>query len=228
MPSFFAELHCHTAYSDGWASPEGCIRQARKRGLQILAITDHNTAEGGLPYWESPLQDGVLVVPGEEVSTDAGHLLAYFVKETISPGPLDDVLAQVRAQNALAFMAHPWHIPLGNRWRKRRIFKLSDARLSRLDGIEVENGHNRSAANRLAWQLAADRKLTAIAGSDAHFPPEIGNARCKVTMPDLSFASLRAALLHRDSVTPLPRRWNAYGVYLFVGLLNKVQRRRYG
>ncbi len=227
MLQITAELHCHTTYSDGWASPQACIRWARRQGLQAVAITDHNTAEGVLSYWSAPLQDGVLVIPGEEISTEVGHVLAYFVKETIQPGYFADVLKEIRAQKALAFMAHPYHIPLGNRWRRRRIFKLTEQQLMQLDGIEVENGHNRSAANRLAWELAGTRRLPAISGSDAHLPLEIGNVRCQMDVREHSLAAVRAAFLTPGNVHPQRRRWNAYGVYLLTGVLNKVQRRHY-
>ena len=222
-----AELHCHTTYSDGFASPKNCVRWAARKGLQVLAITDHNTAEGGLPYWDNPLQDGVLVIPGEEISTEIGHVLAYFVRETISPGPFEQVIAQIRSQNALAFMAHPYHIPLGNRWRRKEVFKLAPEQLSLLDGIEVENGHNRGAANRMAWTLAQNKHLTALSGSDAHHPMEIGNGRCQLEVSELSHPAVRAALLDKNQVRPQPRRWNAYGVYLLMGVLNKITKKKY-
>ena len=226
MTVFRAELHCHTRWSDGWASPAACVRMASRRGLKILAITDHNTAEGALPFWEDPVQAGVLVIPGEEVSTDLGHVLAFFVKETIPPGPFIEVIAQIREQNALALMAHPYHIPLGNRWRKKRTFKLQAEHMDLLNGFEVENGHNRAEANRLAAGFMSERGLPAIAGSDAHFPFEIGNAVTEITCPDLSYAYVRAAILQGDT-TPLPRRFNSYVTYLIVGILNRLSSQHY-
>ncbi len=129
-----AELHCHTTFSDGFASPERCIRQAARRGLQVLAISDHNTAEGAVPFWQHPIQHGVLVIPAEEVSTDLGHVLALFVRQTITPGRFDQVLADIQAQDALPFMAHPYHIPLGNRWRHKPIFKLGSKEIWKTGG----------------------------------------------------------------------------------------------
>ena len=221
-----AELHCHTRYSDGWSTPETCIRWAARKGLQIIAITDHNTAEGGFRYWQAPIQNGVLVVPGEEISTDLGHVLAFFVRQTISPGPFDQVLGQIRIQGAFPFMAHPYHIPLGNRWRQKPIYRLRPEQLSQLAGVEVENGHNRPRANAFAAKLAEDTGLCTISGSDAHFPWEIGNARTVIEVDALTHAAVRAALLD-GRLKAMPCRVSAYGVYLGVGLINRLSGRRY-
>lgn len=221
-----AELHCHTRFSDGAADPADCVRAAARRGLSVLAITDHNTAEGGLPYWNAPVQYGLLVIPGEEISTDRGHLLAYFIHETVPPGPFERVLAEVHRQGALAFMAHPYHIPLGNRWRRRPLFHLLPGQLALLDGIEVENGHNRAGANTLAWALAGRERLRAIAGSDAHYPFEIGNARTILDVRDLSHPAARAALSEKYP-RPLPRRLSAAAIYYWVGIKNRLSGQHY-
>jgi predicted metal-dependent phosphoesterase TrpH len=221
-----AELHCHTTFSDGFASPEDCAKEAYQRGLRILAITDHNTAEGGLSYWDQPLVAGVLIIPGEEISTDRGHVLAYFVQETISPGHLDEVLDQIDVQGAVAYLAHPYHIPLGNRWRSRAIFQLEDRHVSRFAGIEVENGHNRSQANKMAASLAQRLQLNVISGSDAHMPMEIGNARTQVELSTFDYSGVRQAFIS-GRTKALSRRFNAYPIYLFTGILNKLTRRRY-
>jgi predicted metal-dependent phosphoesterase TrpH len=222
----YAELHCHTTFSDGWASPGDCVRQAARRGLQILAITDHNTAAGALPYWQQPLQDGLLVIPGEEISTELGHVLAFFVRTTIAPGPFEAVLAQIREQEAVPFMAHPYHIALGNRWRHKPIFKLTPAYLNQLVGLETCNGHNRTLANQLAERLAHGKKLPCISGSDAHLPWEIGNARTRFDLPVFKLDEVKAAML-QGRMEALPRRFNAFSIYLAVGLMNRLAGRRY-
>ncbi len=221
-----AELHCHTTHSDGWGSPLTCIRHARKKGLRVLAITDHDTAEGGLPYWDNPLQDGVLIIPGEEVSTDRGHVLAYFVKETIPPGYFEEVLERIREQNALAFVAHPYHIPIGNRWRHKPIFNLSSRQLTMVDGIEVINGHNRTLANQYALNLALSKGMLKLSGSDAHAPIEIGNAVTELEVGELSHQAVRDALLS-GRASPRNRRFNGYPIYLLVGLMNRLYGRCY-
>jgi predicted metal-dependent phosphoesterase TrpH len=220
-----AELHCHTRFSDGRCSPEECIRHAARRGLQVIAITDHNTAEGGLPYWKAPDAD-ILVIPGEEISTDRGHLLAYFVRETIPPGPFEKVIAAVQEQDALGFMAHPIHIPIGNRWRKKPTCHIYEEDFQHLDGIEIENGHNRSKANRRARMIADQYGIPSISGSDAHFSLEIGNAETILTAKDRSLDAVREAL-ESGHFRALPRRFSGFPFYLAVGLMNRLARQHY-
>lgn len=222
----YAELHCHTTYSDGLSTPEVCVRAAGVKDIKILAITDHNTAAGALAYWKEPMQHGTLVIPGEEISTDAGHVLAFFVRESIPPGPFEMVLRAIREQDAVAFVAHPFHIPLGNWWRKKSLCSLSTQHLTEVKGIEVFNGHNRAQANALARQLAMDKGLFAISGSDAHFPWEIGNATTEFNLHALTLDALRSAL-NKGHMKARPRRFNAYGVYLLVGVMNHIRRRYY-
>ena len=221
-----AELHCHTNFSDGSVSPIRCVQEAAKKGIHILAITDHNTADGALHYWEKPLETGVLVLPGEEVSTDLGHLLVYFVRKTILPGKFEDVIDQVKQQNALCFMAHPFHIPLLNRIRKKKTFRLENSHLKMINGIEVVNGHNRSSANQSATKLAGEHHLNKIAGSDAHFAFEIGNALTLMDIEEITLDSVKEAM-KLGKTQPLSRKFNSFPVYLFVGLLNKLSRKQY-
>lgn len=136
------------------------------------------------------------------------------------------MIEQVKQQGAIAYLAHPYHIPLGNRWRNHPLhqFELSD--LDRLHGIEGVNGENRSRANVRAMQLAHQRRLSTIAGSDAHFPLEIGNARTILEIEDNTLEAVKDALANGRTV-PLDRRFNAYGFYLITGLLNKVRKQKY-
>lgn len=78
-----ADLHTHTTASDGTLSPAELVRQARAAGLQVLAVTDHDTTCGIPEALEEASRCGVEVVPGVELSTDVPgtevHILGYFV-----------------------------------------------------------------------------------------------------------------------------------------------------
>ena len=94
-----AELHCHTVYSmDSSNRVDVLIRAARERGIQRLAITDHNTIEGAQRAKELAPD---LVVVGEEVLTERGELIAYYVKEEVSKGlSVNETLRRLKAQGA--------------------------------------------------------------------------------------------------------------------------------
>ena len=76
------DLHVHTTRSDGTLSPSGVVRLAAERGLDTIAITDHDTTEGLAEATEAGRAAGVEVVPGIEFSTEYDgsslHVLAYW------------------------------------------------------------------------------------------------------------------------------------------------------
>ena len=90
MNSLKVELHCHSEYSkDSLNKLEDLIRVARKRGIQKLAITDHNNIEGALKAREL---DPELIIVGEEILTTKGELLVFFLTKSIPRG-LDPMAA---------------------------------------------------------------------------------------------------------------------------------------
>ncbi|MDH7507490.1 MAG: PHP domain-containing protein, partial [Candidatus Thermoplasmatota archaeon] len=77
------DLHIHSQYSeDGIGSPKEIIKILQKKGLQGMAITDHNNVQGGLQAKKVAPKD-FIVIPGVEISTSNGHIIALDVKENI-------------------------------------------------------------------------------------------------------------------------------------------------
>ncbi|HEX4814077.1 MAG TPA: PHP domain-containing protein [Nonomuraea sp.] len=74
------DLHSHSSASDGTQPPADVVRRARERGLDVLALTDHDTVAGHAAAIEA-LPAGLTLVPGMELSCRRGgqsiHLLAY-------------------------------------------------------------------------------------------------------------------------------------------------------
>lgn len=87
------DLHTHSRVSDGTESPAELVRAARAAGLDVVALTDHDTADGWDEAAEAAHAAGIELVPGMEVSTrhdgswgSAGvHLLAYLADPTYAP-----------------------------------------------------------------------------------------------------------------------------------------------
>src|SRR5690349_11787320 len=101
------ELHSHTFYSkDSLTNLEMMIETCRKRGIDRIAITDHNTAEGALALAKLAPD---LIIPGEEIMTPQGEILAFFVRETIPPGlsPVETI-QRLRDQGAVISVSHPY------------------------------------------------------------------------------------------------------------------------
>ena len=188
MSEFKADLHVHTSASpDGRSAQPALAAAARARGLHALAVTDHNLCTPA-----PAALDGVLLIPGCEVSTQAGHITALFLERPLDldmSGPLPPPEAAVEAIHrcgGLAVLAHPFQRPGA---------KPEDLAAA-FDGVETANA--RAAfkvpdANEKAAGLARRWALPCVGGSDAHDAAEVGNAYTVLTADALTLPALRQA-----------------------------------
>jgi len=172
------DMHVHTRYSkDATLSLEAIIESCRQRGLDGVAITDHNTIAGALALKEIAPRPGgrpFLVIVGEEIDTTKGEILGLFLKEAI-PGGLtpEEAMARIREQGGLVGVSHPLD-------RVRRLAMRQPALLDILEELDFLEGFNSRVTfpsdNRKAQALAQAQGLPITAGSDAHTAYEIGRA----------------------------------------------------
>ncbi|WP_135853695.1 PHP domain-containing protein [Halorussus salinus] len=203
------DLHIHTNASPcSGATPASIVEAAVERNLDGIAITDHDT-QTNVEAVQRIAPDHLMVIPGVEVTTTEGHLLALYVDEAPPQAEPQTVVDFVHELGGVAVLAHPFD----------ELRQTYDSDLTTLaaavDGIEVRNSRCLfERYNRRAESFATTHDLTAIAGSDAHFPWEIGRAttECKT--------SLRAALKN-DSCTVRGR-----GRYLTGHVATKVEQFR--
>ena len=226
MMELKADLHCHTTFSDGWGTPEECIEQAKGKGLDILAITDHRTAAGGLKYWKKQPSNGLTVIPGEEIRTEEGHILAFFVKSTIEDCSLEEAVAKAREQDALLYATHLYHLSFQRfPWGESRK-TFFDREILLLNGIESRNSHAAWRCNRdTVRYAAAHSEIGALGGSDAHFTSEIGNAWTVIQSDTRSLDGIKKAMACHKTEAAGPTlgsqlfyRW-VYYVYSYGGHL---------
>ena len=184
------DLHTHSGHShDGRMTLDEMTRTASSKGLDAIAVTDHDTVFSG------PLElNGVLVIPGVEFSTQRGHLLGLFVNaDIIDCREFEQAVSAVHACGGITVLAHPFQHSLD----ESRLLPL----LEGLDGMEVWNGRaNRKnhSANDMAKKFALEHGLRPFAGSDAHLPEEIGNGTVTVEAEERSLPAIRKALLSGD------------------------------
>ena len=165
------DLHIHTFYSpDAMSSPQAIIEACREKGLDKIAITDHNTIAGALAVRELAPE---LVIIGEEVKTRRGELLALFIEEEIPPGLApEETIELIKTQGGLVGISHPF-----DRVRREAMGNYTWELLDELDFIEAFNARTIfSADDERALELARERGIPASAGSDAHIPWEVGKA----------------------------------------------------
>jgi hypothetical protein len=165
-----AALHTHTRMSDGLLSPMELVLLAKRRHLDVLAVTEHNTIVAALVARAfSGLVNGPVVLVAEEVTTRDYHLLAYGLHETVTPRlRLRDVLKEVHRQGGVAVAAHP----------TKRYWAAFEPNLAALDGVEVVHpmaAIPESATSTFRWsdmvafyERAAVKGTAAIGTSDYH------------------------------------------------------------
>lgn len=170
------DLHIHSRRSpDSKMRLETIVEQLGRTGLSGFALTDHNCVAGHDELRELQRRNpGYLFVPGIEVSTVEGHLLAYGVT-TAPPShrSVSETIDWVDAHGGEAVPAHPFRRAHGV---GRRIAETAAVR-----AIEVANGHNSELANARAEFVASQRGIGHIGGSDAHIPADIGRASTLVS-----------------------------------------------
>lgn len=166
------DLHIHTYFSrDCAVSPERVLQMARRRGLARIAITDHNSVQGAL---EAQRLAPDFVIVGEEVKTEDGELLAYFISETIPANlSLEETVRRIREQGGVVGVSHPL-----DRLRREAIgVELLDRIAPLLDCLEGFNARVIFPSdNGRAQAFALAHGLPGTAGSDAHSVLEVGRA----------------------------------------------------
>jgi predicted metal-dependent phosphoesterase TrpH len=164
------DVHVHTAASyDSTAAVDAVLAHAADAGLDAVAITDHDTMRGARRALERAPDYNVVVVPGVEVSTADGHLLALGVADCPPAGrPLAETVAAVHDQGGAAVVPHPF---------QRSRHGVSRSALGGCDGIEAYNAMAMTGVqNRRARAFAEREGYPVLGGSDAHTPEMVGRA----------------------------------------------------
>jgi len=208
------DLHMHDAHSDGSCPSQSgksvpcplflTIQAAVRRGLDFIAITDHNAMSQYDDERElQPYFDKTLLIPGRELTTFHGHANEWgttrFIDYRVGTPPVPNVNAMFRAARALGAIVsinHPeaptGEICMGCGWNPS-----PPADMSLVTSIEVVNGAGRPATRFWEDQLRKGYRLTAVGGSDNHhatWPPDhpgsVGDPTTVIYAQNLSVAAL--------------------------------------
>lgn len=141
---------------------------AKNAGLDAIAITDHDTVDGA--RYAQTLETGIIVLPGIEISTRQGHLIALGVSEVIPAGlDFSETVALARERGAVLVLPHPYH-----KWRHGAGLRLQSA-IDEVDAVETFNSrYITGGANRKAAREAQKRGKPGVGGSDAHHARYVG------------------------------------------------------
>lgn len=208
-----ADLHMHTIYSyDGTAPVPAVLRRAHEVGLSVIAITDHDEIAGALEALELAHLYGVEVIPGIEVTTADGDLLALFVTEIVPKGlSLVETVLHVRALGGICIVPHPTARGMGMKSLKvSTIFKaLRNPQVAdTLIGIEAYNATALDRAGIAAARLLTSQwNLASVGNSDAHVVDAIGLGATEFA--GTTAADLLSALRSGQTGVRRQKEWNA-------------------
>jgi hypothetical protein len=194
-PGLRLDLHVHSDRSpDGRTPIDRLVARLAAVHLDGLALTDHNTVAGHAALAElSRGHPELRLIPGVEISTLEGHLLAYGLSAPPPGGrPVAETIAWVTDHGGVPVLAHPF----------RRVHGVGGvvARASSVPALEVVNGHNGPSANARARDVAAARSLGTTGGSDTHDARELGRAWTRFPEGADSIDDLLEALRHGSTV----------------------------
>jgi predicted metal-dependent phosphoesterase TrpH len=196
------EFHCHTQYSkDSLVKIEDLLIACRRKRIDRLVVTDHNTIEGALKAREL---DPDRFIIGEEIMTKEGELLAFFVnKEVPAKLSAQKTLDLLHAQGAFISVSHPFDSLRKGHWLPEDLINILDG----IDAIEVFNSRcMMPEANTQAASFALRHNLLGTVGSDSHILMEVG--RSTLVLPDFEDpASLRSSILQAEYHTRLSPPW---------------------
>lgn len=187
------DLHTHTVHSDGRHTQRSLLALAREAGLDFLASTEHNTTSAHLT-WGRHVPDDFLVVPGEEVTTRAGHCVTLGQPAGAwidwRYRPEDDQLGRftdrVRRLGGMSVAAHPFAPTAGSTWQ----YGYDD-----VDAVELWNGpwtlDDQTALSAWHALLVAGRFVPAVGSSDSHHDgQQVGRAQTVVHADQLSVGAV--------------------------------------
>jgi hypothetical protein len=214
-----ADFHVH-GFPFSWATlgPLNTVLEARRQGLDVIAMTGHNHVwVGKVGKWFSQFSDGPRVLVGEEIVAPHYHLLAVGIKKSVSWNQsAAAAIDEVHQQGGVAIAAHPQAV----------FWPAYDATaMSKLDGAEVLHPivYERPQAYAELKQFYARARLTAIGDSDFRGLGPMGLCRTFVFARDDSEPYILEALRERRTVV-LDRDGNAFGDPDLIKLIRQAPR----
>lgn len=194
LPILKIDLHVHTKYSDSSGSVRDILDAASQKGLDGIAITDHNTTKGWIEA--SKLETKLLVIPGVEVSTKEGHLLILGIQNP-PPKGVDALTISDYARREGGVVIVP-HIGIS-------YFSIGEevARKIKPDAVETHNAEVPfNYMIKRSVKIAEKLDLPQTGGSDSHSCKTVGNICTMIETEDKTVKGVIDAI-RKGKVKPL-------------------------
>jgi len=208
------DLHCHTKYSnDALSDPYETIQKALKKGLDGIAITDHDTTAGWNDAINAANKLNAKLILGEEIKSKNGDILGLFLKKEIKMKGEDPekIINEIHSQNGIAIIPHPF--------ASKKPFKNIEKYINMIDGIEIYNARRFiNKDNKRAKKFSQKYpELIITAGSDAHTASGVGYAY--IESPANNLEKFKKDILSKN-VTWFGKK--APMIYLLVPTIKKI------
>ena len=188
------DLHLHSEYSDDAAgTPKEILSVVKKRGLNGVAFTDHNTVEGGLKARKIAPKD-IIVIPAVEISTKDGHLLAFNVTTAFHKGlSVEETVDKILDVGGIPVVPHLFRNMSGI--KKDKLLPIID----KIPAIEIFNGCSLPSTNLKTAKIAQEFQLGGTGGSDSHHPEYAGTSYTTVDTTDLHIDTILSEIAKKKT-----------------------------
>ena len=198
-----ADLQLHSDLGDGLSSPDAILHSAERAGLDVIALTDNDDIRGAFALRDLAARrsSAVQVIPGVEVTTRSGHLLALWIEDEIPMlCSLTEAVALVHRAGGVAIVPHPLSyltFSIGER-ALRQLARSRDPE-QMVDAIELRNPSyaGRVRARRASWLNANVLRAAETGSSDAHHAALVGT--CWTRFEGRTAEDLRRAIAERTT-----------------------------
>lgn len=171
------DSHIHSEYSpDSSSKIDNILEVARKRNLDIIAISDHNTVDGTSEVIAKTRNTDILAIPSIEISSTHGHILGFGCEENI-PRDLspEDTIDRIHDLGGLAIIPHPFC------FYRHGLLCKSDYRDLKIDAIETKNARFIIGyCNNKAKNLSKNENIPGLGASDAHYWKFVGDCYSEI------------------------------------------------
>ena len=200
------DLHNHTypKSDDSFMSADELVDAARLAGLDGVCITEHDDFWSSDDTADLTRRHGILVLPGAEINTDAGHVLVFGLRRyRFGMHKPSFLRAEADSLGAVLIAAHPYRRryledPASDPAVRAEMLDraIADPQLRLFDAVESCNGRGSLNENRFAHDLNQVLGRPGVGGSDAHRIQQIGTAATRferrITSLDDLIAEIRA------------------------------------
>jgi predicted metal-dependent phosphoesterase TrpH len=188
------DLHIHSNYSeDAQGSPSEIIKSLKKKELNGMCITDHNSVQGSLKALKISPKD-FIVIPGAEISTLDGHVLAMNIFKNIPKNlPLETTIEKIIDEGGIPIIPHVFRNMSGIKKRKL------DMIINKIKTIEVFNSCSQPNTNLKMAKIAKNYNLGGTGGSDTHEPQYAGYGYTTFDINDMNIDSIITEIINKKT-----------------------------